>query len=52
MFEVGDLFIGRKSDILNLRGVIGEVREDGRQSKIPSGFESVEIILPTFGDGC
>jgi hypothetical protein len=35
----GDLFIGRKSDILNLRGVIGEVKEDGRHTQVLCRFE-------------
>ena len=39
VFKVGDLFIGRKSDILYLRGVIGEVREDGRHTKVLCRFE-------------
>ena len=39
VFKVGDLFTGRNSDILNLRGVIGEVREDGRRTKVLCRFE-------------
>ena len=39
VFKVGDLFIGRKSDILNLRGCIGEVREHGRHTKVLCRFE-------------
>jgi hypothetical protein len=37
--ESKNSFIGRKSDILNLRAVISEVREDGRHTKVLCRFE-------------
>ena len=34
-----NIFLGRTSVILNLRGVIGEVQEDGRRTKVLCRFE-------------
>jgi hypothetical protein len=37
-FKVGDNFIGRKDDILNLPGVIGGVKGDGRHVEVLCRF--------------
>lgn len=38
-FKVGDLFMGRKYDILSKRGVIGGVRGHGRHVEVLCRFE-------------
>jgi hypothetical protein len=39
MFQVGDRFRGRASDILNLRGIIGEVKIAGRRTRVLYRFD-------------
>ena len=42
--KAGNIFSGCISVIQNRQGITGSVKKPGRQSKILSGFESVEII--------
>jgi hypothetical protein len=48
IFQVGDRFRGRASDILNLRGIIGEVKTAGRRTQVLCRFdpEGEEWRLP------
>jgi hypothetical protein len=48
-----NIFLGRTSVIQNRQGITWSVKEPGRQSKILSGFESIEIInLPLAAAEC
>ena len=42
IFNVGDSFVGRKLDILNLKGVIAEIKGAGRKVQVLCRFETGE----------